>query len=322
MVQLDFFGKNFANRPHSHADLTNLTTDSEIKFFPRIKDLLVLLLVIVCVVSVKSQSTMTFGEVYDFEINDEFHSTNGSPSVPPNGQRVKIIGKYFSSTNDTVFYIKQNNNYSSAVDFSTNPPHLEYYFGTSVDTVSYTWLDSSVTISRPAPEELDSCNSYQDSLYNSDYNCQRLVFKSERCVDCCFEGQNFSSIIGKGIGLVRSDFTFPAESAYYNYTMFYYKKGNEECGNRDTTGTSGVSELIMESTRPVIHPNPCSEILNIDNIQNSSRIAISDMAGRIVLELNSNTNVNITVSDLPLGMYVVSVSNRNLNHFQRVFITD
>ena len=63
----------------------------------------------------KCQDTLTIGEVFDFSVNDEFQSSNSTPGQGsyPNATRMKIIGKWYSAANDTVFYIRYFDNYNS-----------------------------------------------------------------------------------------------------------------------------------------------------------------------------------------------------------------
>src|SRR5947207_2745036 len=105
------------------------------------KKLLLILLFFFNLSLLHAQNLMTVREIFDFNINDEFQWRGSYNGGPPAVQRIKIIGKYFSSGNDTIFYIEQYNNYNSY--FNCCPtPHLDYTFYNGTDTVSYSNLDS------------------------------------------------------------------------------------------------------------------------------------------------------------------------------------
>lgn len=59
------------------------------------KSLLTLIVFGLCL-SLSGQELMTIGEVFNFEINDEFHSSSNLTGQPPNADRITIINKYYS----------------------------------------------------------------------------------------------------------------------------------------------------------------------------------------------------------------------------------
>lgn len=94
--------------------------------------------------SVYSQELMKVKDVFDFDLNDEFHYKDGiSFSASPNGDRVKIIAKKYSIKNDTLFYKLRHDRYSSTPVISETP-HLEYHFSTDTTNLIIALLDSSL----------------------------------------------------------------------------------------------------------------------------------------------------------------------------------
>lgn len=77
--------------------------------------------------SANSQTMPTRGEIFDFNINDEFQYREFHDSPWSTVTRYVIIDKFYSSANDTVFYGRHFDNYTSTWDF-TPPEHMVYYF--------------------------------------------------------------------------------------------------------------------------------------------------------------------------------------------------
>ena len=72
-----------------------------------------------------------------------------------------------------------------------------------------------------------------------------------------------------------------------------------------------------------LFPNPAADLLNI-RVENSdvvdSRISIIDLGGRLVKTLNiSTTNMQIEISDIEKGMYILELKNLN-SRYQKKFI--
>src|ERR1700758_2982364 len=151
------------------------------------KNLFLFLLANVFSFLLNGQSMLTNRDVYDFNINDEFqtHIT----TVSPNANKIKIIGKRLSTNNDTVFYVRSFNGYSTTLSYSPTP-HLIYSYSSGIDSVKYTNLDTLINAQyRNMPN--DSCDSSKDTLYNSTQFCGALVYEHTSCTACCFEGYTY-----------------------------------------------------------------------------------------------------------------------------------
>ncbi|MGZ3942999.1 MAG: hypothetical protein ACXVOH_13630, partial [Bacteroidia bacterium] len=151
---------------------------------------IILFLLISSLAQLKGQSSMTFREVYDFNVDDElqWYEYYGGTYGNTFNYRVKITSKRFSSNNDTVFYYRDNNNYSTSIDMSTSPPSTVYHVNIYSDTVYYTNLDS--TVNSPYVHYVrDSCNTYHDSIYYPSEYCGAKTEDINYCGACCFEGQ-------------------------------------------------------------------------------------------------------------------------------------
>lgn len=256
------------------------------------------------------QQIMTVGEVYDYDINDEFHFR--ALNIPPNAIRNKIIGKYFSVNNDTVFYVRNYNNYSSYVDYTTNPPHLVYSISTGTNTMFYTNLDSLMS-SEYFFIPPDSCYSFFDTAYYSTEYCDSLVYEYETCAACCFEGEYTNEIFGKGIGLIWHYYSYPAQGVEEQGELFYYRKAMSECGTPDTNTPVSIIELQNLENKIAIYPNPTHNLLTIEQqspITSKQSAAIYDLTGKVLLQFSiSSQKQTIDISALSSGVYFLTLDD-------------
>jgi hypothetical protein len=259
---------------------------------------------------------MTVGEIYDFNINDEFHGHAYGTNVTPNAQRIKIIGKYFSSGNDTVFYIRYHDNYSSVFNCCPNP-HLDYNFSIGTDTVFYTDLDSLINYTFIGIN--DSCNSYFDTVYYSPQYCNAEVFEYERAeCTCCIDAVTTREIYGLGLGMLEHHFYDAANFIYQNWNLFYYKKDTLVCGTPDLF-TEVLS--LKENKGFLLFPNPTSGTFKIQSPQlKNSQLEIFNMLGEKIYSdftLGEESTVSLNA---PAGIYFVRVSDGEKAYTQKLVV--
>ncbi len=245
-----------------------------------------------------SQSILTVGEIFDFNLNDEFHTFNDyQQGGPPNAKRMTIIGKHFSAANDTVFYTRSFNNYHSV--FNPNPtPHLDYYFNAYIDSVFYTNLNDSVLCNGSDT----TCNSIIDTtICGIPTNGREYIGLEE-----------YSSIIyGKGLGIVR-DVYWQNPTLFYDYKIFYFKKDSLECGIPDliTSISSDKISLGVEN----IYPNPFTDKINIRfaDDQHSYQIKIFNLNGLEIFETTVNHCNNVVIDKIKnKGFYVIKIESED-----------
>ena len=171
------------------------------------KTISTLLVLLSLTLAVKSQTILTVSQVYDFNINDEFHYK--WVESPPNADRIKIIDKYYSVMNDTVFYVRDLNNYYTEVNWQ----HLDYFYHSLVDTVYYTNLDSLI-FKPDSSMTSDSTGGFVDTLYYSTLYCGRLIYQYGFWA---YFMPSYSWSYGQGLGLVQERNLFPGDPPYdYN----------------------------------------------------------------------------------------------------------
>jgi hypothetical protein len=71
-----------------------------------------------------------------------------------------------------------------------------------------------------------------------------------------------------------------------------------------------------------VYPNPATTVLNVQLSSNIETIKISDMQGRLLIKENTNGSLQvlIPIQQLPDGIYILEVNDRNGNHRLQKFI--
>jgi hypothetical protein len=263
-------------------------------------------------IHIQAQRILTVREVFDFDVNDEFHYHDVADEFYdffPNAERIKILDKYYSSNQDTLFYKYQNRSYYSE-QVNEPEPHIEQFFSVDTLLVSYTNLDSAIFLmqERFIYDSLVK-NSYQGWSYDtiittSSYPdlCDILINGFEY-FDSDFEPNVYFYYYGEGIGLTR--YVLAVSPSGPNFAidnrLYYYKKGNETCGTPDLL----TSERIIKNDLAKIYPNPSSDYVYLD-IQDSrllnSRLKVYNSMGRLVLDTKSGLD-KIDISGFQSGTY-------------------
>ncbi len=96
---------------------------------------------------------------------------------------------------------------------------------------------------------------------------------------------------------------------------FYDSLGEIPNGNLIETGTTGIEQLAANNNQLSIYPNPTSNQLTIINKQSSiSEIRVTNIMGQVIYTFTlpqGQFSTQINVSDLPSGLYFVSVTSNN-----------
>ena len=252
-----------------------------------------------------SQTTLTIGEIFDFDINDEFHTFNDYPEGgPPNAIRMTVIDKYFSATNDTVFYTRSFNNYYSVMN--PNPePHLDYYFNIYTDSVFYTNSNDSVLCNVSDT----SCNSILDTTI-----CGILTNGRE------YNGlEEYSAIVyGKGLGIVR-DVYWQNPTLLYDHKIFYFKKDTLECGTPDLTTSISSNKFFLGIEN--IYPNPFVDKFNIRFADNKHlyKIKIFDLNGLKIFETTVDYCNNVVIDKINMkGIYLLKLETEDKSYITKI----
>ncbi len=255
-----------------------------------------------------SQTTLTVGEIFDYNINDEFHSSDIFPGATPNAIRMKVIDKYFSPSNDTVFYARSFNNYHTV--FNPSPePHLDFFYNIYIDTVFYTNFSDSVVC-----HVLDTtCTSIFETTI-----CD--IPANGWAEGGYLQGQFHSKIFGKGLGQVTDNYWEEDSDNSYDIEMFYFKKDTMECGIPDSTTTS-ISSNSFSFGKISIYPNPFTEKFNIQFADDkySYKIKIFDLKGMEIFETTVNGCDNLVIDKMKnKGFYIIKIETGDKSYISKI----
>ncbi len=244
-----------------------------------------------------SQELMTIRKTFDFEIYDEFQYEGSADNELPNADRIKVTGKYFSENEDTLIYILFHDSYHTYIQGG----ELYYYFFTKTDTAYYTNLDSSLYC-------YETGFQYDTSIFNSTELCDTLINRCSYEVGPGFENDLFVQEYGKGLGLVYSyHYDGTGGTVDWQNELFYYKKGDNECGNPDTI--TGLFEYFPMKNIFEVYPNPSNDWLYIKPINSTSKhifnFELRNIYGQPVKEEKNiqSSHFAMNVSDLKAGVY-------------------
>jgi len=285
------------------------------------RTLMIILLAFILPDSLYSQDLMTIGEVFNFEIGDEFHYEGHHPEQPPNADRITITDKYYSSNGDTLFYHKYHDSYYTWVEWEPEP-HLEYYFWTRTDTVYYTHPDSSISSYNMWASNDTSLAYYETIVYYSEDQCDSLI-NGYYLETSNFEADVYHYEFGKGLGLVKAYYLSSQNWPHfvvYDDELFYYQKNGIDCGVPDTL-TVSIPQLSENYPDFNIYPNPAENQITIEITQlsfNSLTLEIIDELGRTVkTSIIHDNETTINIDDLRPGIYYCKVSGDRIFNVER-----
>lgn len=85
--------------------------------------------------------------------------------------------------------------------------------------------------------------------------------------------------------------------------------------------TTPANSLSLDEQKTKAYPNPANDFLVFSQVQNGDLISLQNMAGQIVWsEQAQNSTVEIPVSELPNGLYLLSKKSKTGNTVEKVMI--
>ena len=232
-----------------------------------------------------SQDFPTRGEIYDYEVGDEFHFIeidNLSGEVLEAIENIKILDKYYIEAEDKVIYIQL----IKRLDFTISFPdsiYLEVFDTVTYGNLSFTFISDSIF------EDLNWYNGRTTIL--SQYEGMMSIESFMHSVGL---GQIYYEFIDYNPDYLSDDFK----------ELVYFKKGDEEWGEAQTI--VGLDEISNENE---IHlfPNPASDYINISTNE-KAEIQIYNSTGQLLLRQKANSdNTQADVSAFPAGIYFANL---------------
>lgn len=278
------------------------------------KRFLVILLIVSLSATIAAQELMTIGEVFDFEIGDEFQTSGNCPGQTPNADRITIIDKYYSMESDSIFYVQNHNSYSTQID---NMNNLEYHFWSRTDTVLYTNLDSSITY-------YDRWFSYDTSMFMYDtineisiQYCNTLI-NGFNCAGNYFEPITIKRLFGKGLGLVRDYYWNIPDYSEFDNKLFYYKKNEISCGEPDKLYVTVAEE--QENPEIRVFPNPASKFFSVELEESIFKELKIYTSSGCLISSHFVYNDNFDCSFLDAGIYYLVINTESGRYREKLLI--
>jgi hypothetical protein len=234
-----------------------------------------------------SQDYSTWGEIYDYDIGDEFHidEDEGEPGwYRRTIFNIQIVDKFVSTNLDTVRYIQFLKCHRVVNPFPWIPDYEEYY----EEKVYY---------------NLNSLYIADTTFSNALYNGRKISY-THFTHDQTYEWWHM--VDGCGFALKHIESINPG---LYGYTkeLFYFKKGNEEWGTPwYLTGYNEIEPGNIDCL--YIYPNPALNYFKISSNKDLqiNQVQIFNNVGKLVLN-QSNSFDNINISHLTPDLYIVKI---------------
>lgn len=266
------------------------------------KILFIISVILLLAPKLNSQSISTIGEIYDYEIGDEFHYSfiGWTPGYGEGTEtNIEILNKYYSLNQDTVFYVQDIKERTT-----DDPPNWTYNF--SIKTIFYTFLDSLINFG-----VIDSVYSNTNLYFGRKIN----YYKDE-----WWSGDTYEYWYTEGCGRVH--YEYASNGGLYNAEddLVYYKKGSEIWGipNYITVGQREYNEFDFS-----IYPNPSQDYFNIKTINPiNTSIELFSVTGQIIKQMELEMEfTKINIAGLKPGMYILVLKNDG-NMFYRKLIKE
>lgn len=273
---------------------------------------------------------LTTGEVYDYQVGDEFHERDiydGEYPYPYPKHIYKVLDKKISTDQDTISYKIEHRSWG----FSNS----EYYF--KIDTLinKYYDLDNNVIFS-----SLDTTYQFVDFLFpkepiyttdsskiisysiNRDYNERQVVHLENKPYIRKEYGRNCYSGVYieadyqvtefiEGCGVYQQAYlqSIGTVNCYPCQEMVYYKKGEEVWGtpldDPEYTTLHSAPDLIK------VYPNPNNGTFSINTDLQYFNLMIIDALGRIIYKQDyDNKNlISISLINTNPGIYIIMLNS-------------
>ena len=270
----------------------------------------------------------SIGDIYNYNINDEFEYSHFSQSISGPGtyhwvNKHKILNKFYSLLMDTVYYERQTDGFTTQL-VSFPPPNYVTTYHNSVDTFFITHLNQLFFIGNPEGNLYDSTMTLS-SYYMDNDTTRNITFYGTgggdlmfniNAIDTCYEINNFEpvrwdEVMATGIGLYSYVFNFIYLNGTYGSTnLVWYNKNGQTWGNY--INVSGIPELSINKGIRII-PNPASNEMGFINLDfNPDAILVFDMTGRMIKSYEPEEIFpTADITGLNSGIYFVVIKKSN-----------
>jgi hypothetical protein len=208
----------------------------------------------------------------------------------------------------TKYLFNQNANFVDSISYTFRPGNddIAIYAGTFPIADR---INNRLLLSQSRQDKLTESTYFE--LYANDGDTIKTIKRLE------VEGIKdhfrtyYSTMLDNGdILLYCEQFTDRSSSGdrWYSWIMLDGQKMNIISGTKDV-------EKVKYKLK--LYPNPTSGILKIDHLELPASIKISDMNGRMIKQINNIVN-EVNISDLPIGMYIFDIRNKEISERHKI----
>ncbi len=139
----------------------------------------------------------------------------------------------------------------------------------------------------------------------------------KQCYSTLVESRNFNLSPGETISDFRVSFRPNGHEGIGNVEIKIYeikRPSNSVTVSFNSSATINNVGSFSNSTAPTVYPNPAVDFISIQDDGNQVKyIEIFNVVGRKVLEFTKGNNGKYDIGDLPRGMYMVRLLDKNKN---------
>ena len=279
--------------------------------------------------------TFTIDEVSVLTIYEVRYTTEDPALSPYQGEVVTtkgiVTGAYFYSGNERGFFIQDGVTAWNGILVYTNTATGNPAIGDEVQvTGKVDHFYNFVQLTNPTFEVLSSDNDVpapkvlttaEVSAQPDGYQWQSMLLRVEdaECTDNAQDNGRFLVNDGSGVlsidpGLYAFDPATIEVGKKYNITgfgLFAFSEHRLAPRNASDIELATSAGVVTEEDINV-YPNPFSQTLWIDNVQNARSVVVVNLIGQQVMnmQLHGDSRVSIPTENLPSGVYLISVEGQ------------
>jgi|GEM_PF-1607604 len=257
---------------------------------------------------------MRKSEIYDFDVNDEFHISINENNGPIDYLNIKILSKNIQG--DSVTYTREIDRESNIYDGSIWPP-IRTSYNHYTDTVTYSNINQLIG---GLPQAFSSDSTYTHSLHNMTsnqtnrygYTLSKPDYHYQFENKYCYSSSSTERTFMKGCGSV--DYKSDNVNGSPNFTLeqlIYYKKGSQTWGNPHIITNIPINRNSKSQFK--VYPNPAKNKIQIELINPTEYARIFDLNGRLLkyIQFPQSPNLSIDISDIDIGLYIIELKLSN-----------
>jgi len=206
------------------------------------------------------------------------------------------------------------NNYPNQLSDSNGYKFKDYFSSGGISTPGYTYFGSDST-------GKTTIQLYQPTVYDT-LITERVAYSYINVVP------PNTGTYTQGLGITAYNFCNDYDASIYGYGyteawgMTAYRKGNDTVGTLtpDSVLQATATTAPQPQQQAKVYPNPANNYITValKDIQQST-ITLNNLQGQLIKKENTNSNLTtIDISELPAGMYLLSITTETGTEYVKV----